>query len=128
MFPLAVPPGDDLVNLFIGLNGENGHVALPATMPKCEIIRADVEGTFTVLATATDAAASIVDYEDWHFILLENGSLDSGAMPILATVEPLYAVVYGEFGPGTAIAGLEITSITGNTTARSYRGDTAVYS
>ena len=125
VFPLAIPPGDDLVNLFIGLNAENGHAGLPATMPKCEIVRCDVEGTFTVLATSTDSS-NLVDYEDWHFILLQSGFLDSGAMPILATVEPLYAIVYGEFG-ANAIIGLEITSITGNITARSYRGDEAVY-
>lgn len=127
VFPIAVPPGDTLINVFVAMNGENGHGALPATMPIARIVRADVEGTLTTLATRTDQSGSTGAYEAPHFILLQSGSLDSGSMPILATDEPLYVIVSGETG-ANSIAGLEIGSITGNVTARSYRTDLAIYS
>jgi len=126
IFPLPVRPGDSLVNVFVALNGENGHGGFPTNMPRAEIIRVAIDGSFTTLAVKTDPSASLGAYESNHYVILENGSLDSGAMPILGTSDPLYVVVFGEFG-GPAIVGLEITSITGNVTARSYRTNEGVY-
>jgi hypothetical protein len=126
-FPLAIRPGDDLIDVFVSLNGENGHAALPATMPEVRLVRAALDGTLTTLAVKVDPSASTGVYEAPHYVVLQTGSLDSGAMPRLATDEPLYIVVTGEAG-ADAIGGLEIGSITGNITARSYRGDLAIYS
>lgn len=126
VFPIVVPPGDDLVDVFVGVNGENGHGALPATMPRARLVRADLDGTFTVLATKTDPSPDVATYETPHYIILQNGSLDSGTMPQLADADPLYVIVQGETG-ANAIPGLEIGSITGNRIARSFRSDQAVY-
>jgi hypothetical protein len=126
VFPIVVPPGDDLVDVFVGMNGENGHAGLPATMPRARLVRAALDGTFTVLATSTDSSASVGAYETPHYIVLGVGSLDSGTMPQTANADPLYVIVQGETGVN-ALAGLEIGSITGNRIARSYRGDNAVF-
>lgn len=127
VFPLAIRPGDDLINVFVGLNAENGHVGLPGTMPRCRIVRAALDGTFTVLATLTDDSPDVATYEAPHYVILENGNLDSGTMPILATLDPLYLMLEGETG-ANSITGLEVGSLTGNVTARSYRTDAGIYS
>jgi hypothetical protein len=126
-FPLAIPPGDDLIDVFVSLNGENGHGGLPGTMPEVRLVRAALDGTLTTLAVKVDPSGSTGVYEAPHFVVLQNGSLDSGAMPQLANLDPLYVVVTGENG-ANAIGGLEIGSITGNITARSYRGALGIYS
>lgn len=127
MFPLAVRPGDTLIDLFVGINPENGHGALPATMPQIQIVRAALDGSLTPLATRADTSASTGTYEPDHFIVLSNASIDSGAMPILANDSPIYVIVQGEAG-ANSIAGLEVTSLTGNITARSYRNALGIYS
>lgn len=128
VFPLAVPPGDTLENVFVRLNGAPGHGGvLPTTMPVVSIVRSAIDGTLTTLASTTDSSGSAAAYETSHNVLLDSGTVTFGAMPILATVNPLYCVVIGESG-GSAVVGLELSSLTGNITARSYRGAEAVFS
>jgi hypothetical protein len=126
-FPLAIRPGDTLIDLFVGINPENGHGALPAIMPLIRIVRAALDGSLSTLAERVDTSGSTGVYEPDHYIVLSNASIDTGAMPILATLDPIYLIVQGEAG-ANAITGLEVTSITGNITARSYRTDLGIYS
>ena len=123
-FPLPIIPGDTLVSLFIGVNPENGHEGLPGTMPRVTIFRAALDGSVAQLAQLTDDS-SLATYETTHYIALTSTST-GGAMPIVATIEPLYVLVEGEAGANVK-SGLEITSITGNIIARSYRAASMVY-
>lgn len=129
-FPIPVAPGDDLVNVYVGLNPESGHTNLPSVggvMPRVRILRANLDGSTTELATRSDPSLSIGAYEAFHYIQIDAANIDTGSMPILATFDPLYLHVQGESGPN-GVVGLEICSITGNSTVRRYRSSQAFYS
>lgn len=131
-FAIPVPPGDDLVDVFVRVDGDamgvGPHAALPATMPQIDLFTVDINGQLSAaLATKVDPSGSAAVYDGVHNIILQNGSLTSGTMPRTATQSPFYVRVSGEFGANSQL-GLTILSITGNVTARSYRNDEAVWS
>ena len=70
--PLAiVPAAGAITELEIQLQGETGHVGLPATMPSLSLMRQDPDGS-TLVATNTqsDTSATVVAYEATHPITL----------------------------------------------------------
>jgi hypothetical protein len=131
MFPLPLVPGDTLVNVFVRVHGDpsgggaHGGVR-PTNVATVELLSVDLDGAITVLATKDDPV-SAADYDTAHYIILETGTLTTGAMPQLATPNPFYVRVRGEQGGSAAAAKLTILSVSGNTIARKYRAQNMVY-
>lgn len=130
MFALPIPPGDTVSDVFVRLSGDpSGGAAhggvLPTNVPTIELVSVDINGAITVHATKDDPTAG-VGYDAAHNVILQNGSLTSGAMPHVATADPLYVRVRGEQGGSAVAAKLTILSVSGNAIARSYRADNMV--
>ena len=83
VIPLHLPHGASLISVTVYLKGQSGHTDLPATMPIAKVRKktAATAAATTVLATATDASASVGDYEADHSIVLDM----SGAPPTSST-------------------------------------------
>jgi hypothetical protein len=124
-FPLPLPPGD--VVSFIGMFIDGGP-ALPAFLPKIEVVKVSSGGVATTVARTADTSASSGAYDAIHLVSLLNGSETFGAMPFTVTSDPHYVLVTGEIG-GTDNT-LQLLSILGQATANSFRGtgSTMVYS
>ena len=113
MFELVQPKHATLIGLIVSLAAAAGHGALPATMPVLTLLRQDTGSLAapTMVATATDASASVAAYEAPHIIslgvLAEVLAYDSGLRYFLKLA--------GETGAGS-VAGLALTSIIGDCT------------
>jgi hypothetical protein len=96
----GLPPTGQITALQMQVKG-SGHGALPATMPKVELWRQNIDST-TLVASATDASASVGAYEALHAI--QNISI---AEDISATYN--YFVRFtGESGANSVVNGLNI--------------------
>jgi hypothetical protein len=96
----GLPPNGQITALQMQVKG-SGHGALPATMPKVELWRQTIDST-TLVASATDASASVVAYEALHAI--QNLSLTEN---VSATYN--YFVKFtGEGGANSVVFGLNI--------------------
>jgi uncharacterized protein (DUF2345 family) len=119
-FALPVNPGDTVVDVYVRLDGSasgSGHGGTPpATQPTVELISVDLGGALTVEASIDDSAVG-AGYDLTHDVVLAGVA----GMPYLATADPIYIRIRGEFGAGTAVPGLTLLSISGNLIARSYR-------
>lgn len=121
MFPLALPPGDDILGVSVVLHGTIGsagsHGALPALMPQIALISVDSSGTQTTIATVTDSSASTGAYDANHTVVLTPGSPET-----VSGSNAYYVLVLGEAGSNSQANSLGIRSIGVSIVARSFRG------
>jgi hypothetical protein len=127
-FALPVNPGDTIVNVYARVEAEDHPGGMPGfvDMPVLELISVDLDGVVTSIATKVDNPATEPDYDALHDIVLEAGTTDTGAMPHVASADPVYIRLGGEKG-ASAVTGLTLRSISGNIIARSYRAANMVY-
>lgn len=121
-FALPVNPGDTVVNVYARVEAEDHPGGMPAfaDMPVLELITVDLDGVVTSIATKTDNSGTEPAYDALHDIVLQAGTTDTGAMPHVATADPIYVRLGGEKG-ANAVTGLTLRSISGNVIARSFR-------
>jgi hypothetical protein len=133
VFPLNLPPGDDIVSATIRVDGAGagaGHASLPAGGDRLlvSIVGVSALGVATTLASRADQSPDVATYDTNHIITLASGSLDSGSLPQTTNaVTRYYIVIAGEHGANAVADTTTITSIGGVCTARAYRSDTMVY-
>jgi hypothetical protein len=129
-FALPVNPGDTVFDVFARLDGDPSGAAhggvLPTAVPTVELYSVDINGVITVHATKDDPVLGAA-YDSPHNIVLQAGTETTGTMPHLATADPLYVRIRGEFGGSATPASLTLLSISGNIIARTYRADNMVY-
>lgn len=121
MFPVTLPPGDDILGVTVVLHGTIGsagaHADLPGLMPQVALISVDASGTQTTIDTVTDSAASQAAYDANHSVVLALGSPET-----VSGSNAYYVLVLGEAGSDSQANSLGIRSITVSATARSFRG------
>lgn len=112
LFPLVgCLPGDIITAVAAEIQASTGHGGVPAVQPTLTLFSKSGGGAFiTTLAATQDNQANVGDYETEHALVLNAGSLTSGAMPTIST-DPVYLQFGGE-GSTHAQAGLKIFSIT----------------
>jgi hypothetical protein len=125
-FPLTLNPGDDILAVDVVVEGSVGvgHAgSIPSGADRLTITIVQVagDGTVTTLATRADPSNAVV-YDQVHTVTLQNGSLDSGTMPILVDDDfAYYVLVAGETGANAVANTTAIRAIAGDCVARTYR-------
>lgn len=121
MFPVVLPPGDDITAVTVMLHGTIGsagaHGALPGLMPQVALIRVDAAGTQTTIDTVTDGSLSQAAYDANHSVVLALGAPET-----VSGSNAYYVLVLGEAGSDSQANSLGIRSITVSATVRSFRG------
>lgn len=127
MFPLALPPGDDIVAVTVILHGTIGsagsHSDLPGQMPRVALISVDAAGTQTTISAAaspndgTDQSANQAAYDANHTLTWAPASTLT-----VSGSNAYYVLVLGEAGSDSQANSLGIRSITVSAVARSFRG------
>jgi hypothetical protein len=127
MFPLALPPGDDITAVTVMLHGTIGsagsHADLPGLMPQVALISVDAAGTQTTISAAAapndgvDASASQAAYDANHTVIWAPASTLT-----VSGSNAYYVLVLGEAGSDSQANSLGIRSITVSAVARSFRG------
>lgn len=103
-------PGDVITAVAVELQPATGHGGVPGVQPQLALFSKSGGGAFiTSLAATQDNQSTVPFYEAEHAVVLNAGSLISGAMPTLST-DPVYLQVGGE-GGANVVAGLKIFSI-----------------
>lgn len=121
MFPIVLPPGDDILGVTVVLHGTIGsagaHGALPGLMPQVALISVDGAGAQTTIDSETDGSASTGAYDANHSVVLALGAPET-----VSGSNAYYVLVLGEAGSNSQANSLGIRSITVSATARSFRG------
>jgi len=68
---LDVPHGATITDITVWVQGAPGHAALPARLPRWELIRKNASATPTVLHTRIDAPTNVASYELGHGIVAD---------------------------------------------------------
>lgn len=132
VFPITLPPGDDIVTISVRVNGAGagaGHSSIPLTTDrlKVSLISVAFDGVVTTLATRADQSADVGVYDINHVITLNSVSLDTGSLPrTINATERYYVVIAGEHGANAVADTTTITEVKGTCVARSYRAATVV--
>lgn len=120
-FALNLRPGDTLSTVVIRLNGAisggAGHAgSLPAVVPVYSLIEVN-NVSRTVIATASDGAASAAVYDTAH-----NTTLSGGSLPLIVdNSSKYYLEVIGESGANAVASTTAVTSVSGTGLARGVR-------
>lgn len=121
MFPVVLPPGDDILAVTTVLHGTIGsagaHADLPGLMPQIALVSVDAAGTQTTIDTVTDSSASVGAYDANHSVVLALGAPET-----VSGSNAYYVLVLGEAGSDSQANSLGIRSITVSAVARSFRG------
>lgn len=98
----SLPASGKIRNVSVEILGFTGHVALPATMPTLQLIRANPDSTVTLLGAAVDPSATVAEYQVAHQIEIPNINFD-----LASVYESIYFVFRGETG-ANSIAGIRV--------------------
>lgn len=105
LFPVTLPPGDDIVSVTFGVDGNSagggGHVTIPVLADRVtlRLVSVDTSGVVTTHATKADDSADATAYDTPHLVTMSSGTVTTGSMPqTIASGEVYYILVEGEVG------------------------------
>jgi hypothetical protein len=134
VFPINLPPGDDILTIDVSVNGSStsgtgGHANKPTgtDLPSVALVQVDAQGNATVIARRFDHASNVASYNVDHVIQLLNGSLTAGTLPHTVTNDAYYIVVKGETGADAVAGEYAVTGVSGTCISRAYRSALMVY-
>jgi hypothetical protein len=91
-------------------SGGGAHVALPV-LPTIALVSVSGSGSTSSLCGTQDSGLTLPQYEGQHSLVLNAGSLTSGAMPTVGT-DPIYLSIGGESGGNAVADAFEVLSFT----------------